>query len=167
MLLMMSGMREDRSVSTTQYIESMMFHVVEMWECEFKCLCWRNPSLYGKLDIQRPDFFLKHGYKKKVTEKQILDGVLSGNLFGIVQCELRVLDRWVKGFENSSDLSPYEYLKEMFPLFCTSEVPFETFGEHMHRYVEEMGMGKTTRVLLVGGMSAQEILIATPLLRWY
>ena len=96
-----------------------------------------------------------------------MDGVLSGNLFGIVQCELRVLDRWVKGFENSSDLSPYEYLKEMFLLFCTREVPFETFCEHMHRYVEEMGMGKTTRVLLVGGMSAQEILIVTPVLRWY
>ena len=37
----------------------------------------------------------------------------------------------------------------------------------MQRYVEEMGMGKNPKVLLVGGMSAQEILIATPLLRWY
>ena len=61
----------------------------------------------------------------------------------------------------------YEYCKEMSPIFCKNEVPFESFGEHMQRYVEEMGMGKTPRVLLVGGMSAQEILIATPLLRWY
>ena len=159
--------RLERTQSTTQYIESEGFHVVEMWECEFNRLCRRNPSLYRKLDIQRPDFFRKHGFKKKVTEKQILDGVLPGNLFGFVQCDLSVPDRWGKGFENFSDLTPYEYFKEMSPIFCTSEVPFESYGEHMQRYVEEMGMGKTPRVLLVGGMSAQEILIATPLLRWY
>ena len=30
-----------------------------------------------------------------------------------------------------------------------------------------MGMGITPRVLLVGGLSTQEILIGTPILRWY
>ena len=30
-----------------------------------------------------------------------------------------------------------------------------------------MGIGKTPRVLLVGGMSAQEIIIGSPILRWY
>ena len=55
----------------------------------------------------------------------------------------------------------------MSPILCTSEVPFEALGQHMQQYVEEMGMGKKPRVLLVGGMSAQDILIATPLLRWY
>ena len=156
-----------KRLKRTQYIEREGFHVVEMWECEFNHLCWQNPSLYRKLDIQRPDFFRKHGFKKKVTEKQILDGVLRGNLFGFVQCDLSVPDRWGKGFENFSDLTLYEYFKEMSPILCTSEVPLESYGKHMQRYVEEMGMGKTPRVLLVGGMSAQEILIATPLLRWY
>ena len=102
-----------------------------------------------------------------VTEKQVLDGILSGKFFGFVQCDLRVPERWGEGFENFSGITPYEYFKEMPPFFYTSEVPFESFGEHMQRYVEEMSMGKTPRVLLVGGMSAQEILIATPLLRWY
>ena len=58
-----------KRLKRTQYIEREGFHVVEMWECEFNHLCWQNPSLYRKLDIQRPDFFQKHGFKKKVTEK--------------------------------------------------------------------------------------------------
>ena len=48
--------RPERTQSTTQYIESEGFHVVEMWECKFNRLCRRNQSLYGKLDIQGPDF---------------------------------------------------------------------------------------------------------------
>ena len=55
----------------------------------------------------------------------------------------------------------------MSPIFCTSAVLFEAFGDHMQEYVTQMKMGKTPRLLLVGGMSAREILVATPLLRWY
>ena len=159
--------RFESTQSTTEYIQSEGFQVVEMWECELTRLCQRNLTVYGMIDAQRPDFFRKHRYKKKLTEKQILDGVLSGKLFGFVQCDLRVPERWGKGFENFSNLTPYEYFKEMSPIFCTSKIPFESSGKHMQRYVEEMSMGQNPRVLLVGGMSAQEILVATPLLRWY
>ena len=90
-----------------------------------------------------------------------------GNVLGSFSATSGSKERWGKGFENFSGLTPYEYFKEMSPIVCTSEVPFESYSEHMQRYVEEMDMGKTPRVLLVGGMSAQEILIATPLLSWY
>ena len=45
----------------------------------------------------------------------------------------------------------------------SSEMLFKSFSEHE----EEMGIGISPRVLLVGGMSAQEILIGTLILRWY
>ena len=159
--------RFDRTKSIIAFIESQGFEVVEMWECEFNRLCRRNKALSKMVHDQRPEFFQKHSYKERVTEKQILDAVLRDELFGFVQCDLNVPERWGKGFEKFSKLTPYEYFKEMSPIFCTSEVPYEAFGKHMQDYVEEMSMGKTPRVLLVGGMSAQEILIATPLLRWY
>ena len=157
--------RYQRTKAISKFIREMGFKVVEMFECEFRGFCKSHPELYRMIDVQRPDFHRKH--KGTVTEEQILEGVRSGQLFGFVQCDLGVPERWGKGFENFSKLTPHEYFQEMSPIFCTSEVPFEAFGEHMQRYVEEMGMGKNPRVLLVGGMSAQEILIATPLLRWY
>ena len=157
--------RYQRTKDITEYISERVSNVVELWECEFKELCRLHPYLYRFIDEQRPDFHRKH--KGCVTEEQILGGVRSGELFGFVECDLRVPERWGKGFENFSKLTPYQYFEEMSPIFCTSEVPYEAFGQHMQEYVEKMGMGKKPRVLLVGGMSAQDILIATPLLRWY
>ena len=137
------------------------FHVVEMWECEFNRLCQLNPTLYDKLDTQRPDFFLEAWIQKKVTEKHILDVVLSGKLF----CSFSATsdpETLGKGFENFSGLTPCKYFKEMSPIFAQVKCR-SIFSEH----VEEKGMGITPRVLLVGGLSAQEILIGTPNLRWY
>lgn len=29
--------------------------------------------------------------------------------------------------------SPFDYFKEMSPIFCTSEVPFSAIGDHMEK----------------------------------
>ena len=55
----------------------------------------------------------------------------------------------------------------MSPIFCTSSIPFSEFGEHMQRHVEEHGLSKESRRLLVGGMRARKILLISPLFRWY
>ena len=55
----------------------------------------------------------------------------------------------------------------MSPIFCTTDVPYDVIGEHMQDYAESTGMKKTGRRLLVGGMAAKKILLATPLLKWY
>ena len=157
--------RYERTNQTTKCIEERGFEVVEIWECQFRELCKAHPALYRKIDEQRPAFQRKH--KGTATEKQILNGVRSGELFGFAQVDIRVPDQWPKDLENPPALSPKEYFSEQSPIFCTSEIPFEAFGEHMQNYVEEMGLGKQPRVLLMGGMAAEEILIATPLLQWY
>ena len=38
---------------------------------------------------------------------------------------------------------------------------------HMHNFVEKENMSKEPRRLLVGGLKAEKILLATPLLKWY
>ena len=157
--------RYERTNQTTKYIEEQGFEVVEIWECQFRELCKAHPALYRKIDEQRPAFQRKH--TGTVTDKEILNGVRSGGLYGFAQVDIRVPDQWPKDLENPPALSPKEYFSEQSPIFCTSEIPFEAFGEHMQNYVEEMGLGKQSGVLLVGGMAAEEILIATPLLQWY
>ena len=55
----------------------------------------------------------------------------------------------------------------MSPLFCTTEIPFEAIGHHMQKHVETYNLSKASRRLLVGGMKGEQMLIVTPLLRWY
>ena len=55
----------------------------------------------------------------------------------------------------------------MSTLFCITEVSFESFGKHMQAHVENIGTLKKPRRLLVDGMKAENVLIATPHLRWY
>ena len=55
----------------------------------------------------------------------------------------------------------------MSPLFCNVEVPFESIGEHMQDYIRKYQISEKPRQLLVGGMRAKKLLLASPLLKWY
>ena len=55
----------------------------------------------------------------------------------------------------------------MSPIFCSTKVPFDSIGPLMQEYIEKQNMSKADRTLLVGGMRAEQILLATPLLIWY
>ena len=72
-----------------------------------------------------------------------------------MQCDLRVRDKWGRGFENFSSLTPHKYFSEMSPIFCTSEIPLDAIGAHMQEYARNMGIGEKPRILLVGGMRAR------------
>lgn len=63
--------------------------------------------------------------------------------------------------------SPFDYFKEMSPIFCTSEVPFSAIGDHMQTYAKEMGLSENSKTLLISGSKAIKIMLATPLLKWY
>jgi len=52
-------------------------------------------------------------------------------------------------------------------LVCTTEIPFDSIGEHMQAHIWEYQLSDKPRRLLVGGLNAQQILLVTPLLQWY
>ena len=60
-----------------------------------------------------------------------------------------------------------QFFGEMSPIFCTTDVPYDLMGDHMQNFVEKANLSKKPRRLLVGGMAAEKILLATPLLKWY
>ena len=55
----------------------------------------------------------------------------------------------------------------MSPLFCTTDVHIDIIGEDMKEHVRRFQLSGKPRRLLVGGMQARQMLIATPLLKWY
>lgn len=84
----------------------------------------------------------------------------------MVEVDIEVPDQW-PGYFRHPTLTPYEYFREMSPLFCTTEIPFEAIGQHMQAHIWEYQLSDQSRKLLVGGMRARQILLATPLLQWY
>ena len=112
----------------------------------------------------RPSFFRIH--KGKITDNLILQGVDTGALFGMVEVDIEVPQEWPHYFKHPT-MSPYDYFQEMSPLFCTTEIHFDAIGEHMQAHIWEYHLSDSPQRLLVGGMKARQILLATPLLQWY
>ena len=140
------------------------YNVVEMWECEFRDFCKSHPKIYGIRNQCRPTFSQKH--RGKVNEAQIINGIRTGQLFGMVECDIEVPEQWDLEFSHMK-MSPREYFEEMCPIFCNTEVGFDDIGEHMQAHVWEHQLSDKPRRLLVGGTKAKQILLATPLLKWY
>ena len=153
----------ERTKVCSQYIRDKGFNLVEMWECDFQKMCKENPDLQKFIDNKQPAFYQKH--KGKVSEQQILNGVSTERLFGMVEVDIEVPETWNSEFER--EMSPQEYFSEMSPLFCTTDVPFECIGDHMQKHAKTFDLGDKPRRLLIGGMKGRKMLIATPLLKWY
>lgn len=64
-------------------------------------------------------------------------------------------------------MTPYEYFSDMTPLFGTSDIPFDAIGSHMQHHAKDFHLSTKHRRLLVWGMHLRQLLIATPLLKWY
>jgi hypothetical protein len=83
--------------------------------------------------ILLPEFYLIHEKDKlPMTHRALLAGVLDGTLFGGLEVDIRVPERWLPGgFKHN--LSPYEYFEEMSPIFATTDVHItkDVIGEHM------------------------------------
>ena len=112
--------------------------VVEMWECDWKRE--RDPPPRQKW---------------KMTQNEILTAVIDGTLFGMIECDVRVPDNL------------REYFAEMQPIFKNTTVTRDDIGSFMQQYAEEHDIMSTPRRMLVGSYRGENILLATPLLRWY
>ena len=153
--------RYNKTLETSAYLRSKGFHVVEMWECQFREQMRNDPNLKAFVESRLPKT-----PQRSVNETEILAGVQSGQLFGMVEVDICVPDQWPEHFSHPS-MSPQQYFEEMSPLFCTTDVPFDVIGPHMQTHIRKFGLSQKPRRLLVGGMKARQILLATPLLKWY
>ena len=156
-----------RTQEKRHYLEDNNYTVVEMKECYFKKNLRKRTELFQTRYL--PPFYTS--WKGKMSLYQILDNVLRDKLFGLVECDISIPDDWSDEDELNiyfqNDLPPKDFFADMPPLFCTTDVPFEHFGEHMKSFVQDNNLSQDSRRLLVGGMRAKKILLITPLLKWY
>ena len=112
--------------------------------------------------------------QRRPTPNDILKAVENDQFFGAVEVDISVPDEWPAELKQRADFTqkfgaytPYEYFEEMCPLFLNTEVTFEDIGEHMQQHVNQFNLSKHPRRLLIGGLRAEKVLLASPLLRWY
>ena len=112
--------------------------VVEMLECTWK------------LEAKQP-----HRQKWNMTQQQIITAVVDGTLFGMVECDVRVPEHL------------QDHFAEMQPVFKNVTVTRDDIGPFMRQYAEENDIMSAPRRMLIGSYRGENILLATPLLRWY
>jgi hypothetical protein len=142
------------------YYKKRNFKVIEMWECSFKCLKRRSKPLRDLCEEYEPDFS-RSSHKGPMSESTILDSVRRDEFFGMLEVDLAIPASWDK------DITPEEYFAKISPLFMTTEVNYEEFGEHMQNHVETEGLSKKSRKVLVSGLRGEKMLLISPLLKWY
>ncbi len=162
-LLSQLKQRRERTMERRQFLENMGYSVESIWECEYKEQ-YENAPLMDEVKLKLlPSFYSCN--PGKLTQHAITTAVISGDLFGVVEVDIQVPEEW--SGEVKQDMPPWQYFSEMSPLFCTVDIPFEAIGEHMRDHAISHNLSQESRRLLVGGMKARKMLIATPLLRWY
>lgn len=153
--------RQIKTKLATRYLKKRGYKVVEMRECTFRNSIRTNLQLKKFVNSRKSSIG-----QSPLTPEQVIQAVMNGKLFGMVECDIRVPEVWPVYFSHPT-MSPFEYFSEMSPLFCTTGIPFDVIGPHMQNHANCFDMSTKPRRLLVGGMRARQLLIATPLLRWY
>ena len=147
--------RRERTMKISSFIKQRGYNIIEIYECQFNEMKRNSKNLRDFIWTHQSSFTRK--FAGRVSEKQIIEGIKSDELFGLVEVDISVPTSWdeVSNPPNTS-LSPYEYYKEMTPLFGNVDIPFEKIGQHMQDHINKYNLSKKPRRLLVGVMKAEQ-----------
>ena len=137
----------------TKYLkEKANVNLVEIFECQWNKMKTEYAEIAHFVTFRkvfRP--ISLHNFSIKAIESKIR----SGELFGVVLCDVEVPE------------DKKEYFKDMPPIFKNILVGREHIGSFMRGYAEKNHLLTQPRQTLVGSYYGKNILLATPLLKWY
>ena len=97
----------------------------------------------------------KHEHIKTYDLEQLKQDILNDKLFGFIQVDI----------ETTENLK--ERFSEMTPIFKNAEIKFEDIGEYMQNYHTENDIKFNKGNKLIGSYFGKEIVLYSPLLKWY
>lgn len=147
----MRQLREE-TAKKNNYLRQLGYEVVEMWQCEWESMKAHNKTLRQFI---KDNFHRDIDAKKTMTKDQVQAAIVSGELFGLVRCDIRVPDE------------RKEYFQEMQPIFKNTEISREDIGDHMQEFAETHNLMTQPPRSLIGSYLGKDVLLTTPLLRWY
>lgn len=154
--------RKKRTEIRNEYIRSHGVVLCIMKECVWKKLIKTNKEIKQFVLSRRPQFYASH--PKTCTQDEILTAVKNKKLFGFLLVDLECPTEWDENFR--SDIPASDYYGEFNPIWMTTNVPFEHWGQHMQSFALQAGISLRPRKLLVGGTRGERLLILSDLLEW-
>ena len=131
-----------------EYIQQEGHKINERWECNW----WELYRVYAPVESYlRANF----PYKRPLIEEKLLQGLINGQLFGYVQCDIEVP----------------EHLRDYFcnfpPIFENTVVSRNDIGDLMKEYAEKEWIMPQPRRMLISSFILTNGTIITPLLLFY
>lgn len=105
-----------------RYLRSLGYKLKVIWECDWNQQKDINPKLAKFCKDRVQDII---GDASPLTEEGLLNKIKTGELFGLVQCDIEV----------PAHLK--EHFKEMCPIFKNTEVSREELSDHMKSFASE------------------------------
>ena len=130
------------------FIQQKGYEIVAMWECEW----WRLHKADAPVKSYLRANFL---YKHPLSEEQLLRGLIDGQLFGYVQCDIEVPEHLRDYFSNFP------------PSFKNTAVSRIDIGDLMREYAEKEGIMPQPRRMLISSFILTNATIVTLLLLFY
>ena len=142
-----------REKERLEYIRRQGYEIEIFRECQYENLIKTCPQFQNFVTTQRNQRPLE--YRATLSSQEIINAILEDKIFGTAEVDIHVPDHLLEKFS------------EMSPIFCNSNIPFEALGTFTQDTGRRLNLTEKPRRLLVGGMRARKILLATPLLKWY
>ena len=153
-----------RTREREEFIKNVLkIELVTMWECDWRRLKSENKHIRDFVKKETPHIPFALGGKSPYAYDQIKNAILREEtsktplLFGLVRCDIRV--------PNNPDL--LKKFSEFTPIFKNVEVSREDIGPFMKKYAVENNILNQPRRTLIGSYHGKDIVLITPLLRWY
>jgi hypothetical protein len=147
----MDELRQDTS-DTTAYLREQGYRVVELWECQWNAMKKQNADLRTFITGQCRQPMDK---VLTLTDNEVLQAIMQDKLFGMVECDIEVPQQL------------RSYFSEMQPIFKNAEISKDDIGDTMKDYAEQHNIMSQPRRSLIGSFFGKNVLLATPLLKWY
>ena len=159
----------NRTLEREEYLKYHGFKVKCVWECQLNAMKRDDPE-YKEFVDNRWRSCLKY----QPSKQDILDAVLSSEFYGFLMIDVCVPREWNSIVKNRHDfkerfenVTPWDFFKNLPPLFMNISLEFEQFSEHMKQYMITHKLPQHPRQLLVSGMSAEKLLVNSELVKFY
>ena len=143
--------RSENTIQTTAYLKGLGYKVIEQYECKWRALREESSCYQCKEHwvVKKPET------ARRLSQKEILEKVEDGSLFGMVQVDIHTPEHLKVFFQ------------EMTPIFKNKLVSRENVGGHMKHFLEKNNKLNKPQRQLIGSYYGEKILLGTPLLQWY
>ena len=122
------------------YLQEAGFQYCTTWECDWRHSVESNQSIKNFVSC----FEKKQNFKRtKINEADLLSQIGSGQLFGVIECDLSVPD------EDKDRCANFP------PLFKNTDVDRDSIGEYMKEYAESKNLMTKPRRLLISNFHPQ------------